>query len=290
MSSSLPNACFADTANRKYRIDSPANAYESMSYAIKTAGVEPHVLGRIQKALDIYGVAPPVPEMSKEAAAFEEVVYILPEYNKLPVKTASDIKLAEDAILRNRTKLHTSTLAEACNRLVKLAGKNGLEVSPDTLQLAGLTQCDVEKTASWIEARGNITGNNVFYKLADRVRGPGGPSNRGDLVKLSSAVDKLDKKFELEQYYNKKLPDPLQTVFSTKVAMGHVVDMGSCTMPLSTLASLPVSFYSDVLGEDVADEISKDGQIDEGLLAEVIPTLPKDMKELLASKIKESGA
>ena len=289
MSSGLPNTCFADTANRKYRIDSPANAYESMSYAIKTAGVEPHVIGRIKKALDLYGVEPPVPELTKEAAAFEEVVYVLPEYNKLPVKTAADIKLAEDAVLRNRSKLKTTTLANACNRLVKLAGKNGMEVSPDTMQLAGLTQCDVEKTASWIEARGNITNNRTFYKLADRVRGPGGPTSRADLVKLSSAVDQLDRKFGLDRYYNKKLPDPLQTVFSTKIAMSAVVDMGSCSMPLSTLAKLPVSFYSDVLGDDVADEITKDGKVDEGLLAEIVPTLPKDMKELLASKIKESG-
>jgi hypothetical protein len=72
--------------------------------------------------------------------------------------------------------------------------------------------------------------------------------------------------------------------------MDSVVDMGSCTIPLSTLARLPVSFYSDVLGEDVAEEISTGGKIDEGLLSEVIPTLPKDMKELLASKVKETGA
>jgi hypothetical protein len=260
-----------------------------MSYAIKTAGVEPHVIGRISKALDLYGVAAPVPELAKEAAAFEEVVYVLPEYNKLPVKTASDIKLAEDAVLRNKSKLKTATLANACNILVKLAGKNGLEVSSETMQLAGLTQCDVEKTASWIEARGNITSNRTFYKLADRVRGPRGPKSRADLVKLSSAVDQLDRKFGLEVHYNKKLPDPLQTVFSTKVAMSSMVDMGSCTIPLSTLSKLPESFYSDILGEDVADEICKDGVVDAGLLAEVVPTLPNDMKELLASKIKESG-
>lgn len=289
MSSRLPNACFADTLNRKYRIDSPANALESMSYATKTAGVEPHVIGRIKKALDIYGLEAPVPELTKEAATFEDVVYILPKYNKLPVKTASDIKLAEQAVLRNSSKLNTSTLAEAASRLVKLAAKNDVELTEDTMQMAGLTQCDLEKTASWIDARGSITGNDVFYKLADRIRGPRGPSSRADLVKLSSAVDQLDSKFGLDKYYNKKLPNPLQTVFSTKVAMSSMIDMGSCSMPASKLSSLPVTFYSDVLGDDVADEISKDGTVDPSLLAEVLPTLPKDMKELLVKKVKETG-
>ena len=131
--------------------------------------------------------------------------------------------------------------------------------------------------------------NSSFYKLADRVRGPRGPSSRADLVKLSSAIDMLDNKFGLTKYYNKKLPDPLVTVFSTKVAMSSVVDMGSCTMSLDKLTKLPVSFYEDVLGADVASEISKDGTIDPGLLSDVLPTLPKDMKDLLVSKIKESG-
>jgi hypothetical protein len=68
-----------------------------------------------------------------------------------------------------------------------------------------------------------------------------------------------------------------------------MIDMGSCSMPSSKLSSLPVTFYSDVLGDDVADEISKDGTVDPSLLAEVLPTLPKDMKELLVKKVKEAG-
>lgn len=282
---SRPNSCFADTLNRKFPIDSPANAYESMSYATKTAGVEPHVIHRIQKALDIYDVKAPVAETVKEAAAVEEVVYILPQYNKLPVKTASDIKLAEDSILRNKSKLHTSTLAEACNRIVKLAGMNNMNVHPDVMQLAGLTMSDTEKTADWIEARGSITGNNVFYKLADRVRGPGGPKNRADLVKLSSAVDKMDKMYNLDKLYGKKLPNPLETVFSTKTAMQKIIDLGDKSHSLEELAKKPASFYSDLLGEDIADEITEGGKVSPELLAQILPTLPKDMKDLLCKNL-----
>jgi hypothetical protein len=282
---SRPNSCFADTLNRKYPIDSPASAYESMSYATKTASVEPHVINRIQKALDIYGVSAPIAETVKEAAAVEEVVYVLPQYNKLPVKTASDIKLAEDAILRNKSKLHTTTLAQACNTLVKLAGMNNMNVHPDVMQLAGLTMSDTEKTADWIEARGSITGNRVFFKLADRVRGPGGPKNRSDLVKLSSAVDKMDKMYDLDKLYGKKIPNPLETVFSTKTSMQKIIDLGAKEHSLDELAKKPVSFYSDLLGEDIAEEISEDGEVIPELLAQVLPTLPKDMKDLLCKNL-----
>jgi hypothetical protein len=280
-----PNSCFADTLNRKYPIDSPANAYESMSYATKTASVEPHVINRIQKALDIYGVQAPVSETVKEAAVVEEVVYVLPQYNKLPVKTAADIKYAEAAILRNRSKLHTNTLAQACNTLVKLAGTNNMNVHPDVMQLAGLTMSDTEKTADWIEARGSLTGNKVFFKLADRVRGPDGPKNRADLVKLSSAVDKMDKMYDLDKLYGKKLPNPLETVFSTKTAMHKIIDLGEKTHSLEDLAKKPVTFYSDLLGDDIADEISENGEVSPELLSQVLPTLPKDMKDLLCKNL-----
>ncbi len=281
----LPASCYADTLNREYPIDSPASAIQSMSYATKTAGVSPHVIGRIQKALDIYGVSVPRPEIVKEAAQVEEVVYILPEYKKLPIRRAEDVKLAEDALLRNKSKLKSDTLAMASNTLVKVAGANNMNVSPDILQLAGLTMSDLVKTADWIEARGNITGNRVFYKLADRVRSNEGPKNRSDLVKLSSAIDKLDKMHNIDNLYGKKIPNPLETVFSTKVAMEKVVDLGSKQVPLSELLKKPVSFYQDVLGEDIAEEISDGDSVDPQSLAEVLPTLPSDMKKLLCEKM-----
>jgi hypothetical protein len=281
----IPSSCFADTMNREYPIDSPANALKSMSYATKTAGVAPHVLGRIQKALDIYDVSLPPETTVKEAAVVEEVVYLLPEYKKLPIRRAEDVKLAEEALLRNKSKLKLETLAKASNTLVKVAGANNMNVSPEVMQLAGLTMSDLNKTADWIEARGNLTGNRVFYKLADRVRSNEGPKNRADLVKLSSAVDKLDKLHSIENLYGKKLPNPLETVFSTKVSMEKVVDLGSKQVPMTELLKKPLSFYQDVLGEDIAEEIADGDNVDPQFLSEVLPTLPSDMKQLLCSKL-----
>ena len=43
------------------------------------------------------------------------------------------------------------------------------------------------------------------------------------------------------------------------------------------LAALPLSFWEDLLGPDVAKEISPDGQtVDANILAQLLPTLPAD--------------
>jgi len=284
-SSRKPATAYADTYNKEYPIDTPANAVVSKAYAIKTGEVAAHVVSRIDRALDIYNVPTPRPKMLKEAQVEEDVVYLLPEYHKYPIKTAADIPEADKALNRISRKLGTKSLARASSILVKVAAANGQEVSENVMRWAGLKMCDVEKTAAWIEARGDVSRNKVFLKLADRVRGIEGPKTRSDLVKLAEAVETLDSRYELDRFYGSKLPNPLDTVFSSKEAMSDVLDLGTKEVSVDKLLSLPVTFYEDVLGEDIAEEISSGGDVDKEKLLTILPTLPKDMKQLLCSKI-----
>ena len=51
------------------------------------------------------------------------------------------------------------------------------------------------------------------------------------------------------------------------------------------LASLPLSFWQDALGDDVAQEIAPDGQLDPMALDQILPTLPQDMKNTLETQL-----
>ena len=284
--SSKPTSAFADQYNRLFPVDSPANALLSKAYAIKTSDLAPHVKLAIDQALDIYGVD--LPEVEQEKVAELEPRYILKEQRKFPVKEASDVPKAEEALNRVRFKLNTKTLASAATELVKAAHASDQNVGDNVLQWAGLTQCDVEKTADWIDARRYAAppeAEDVFEQLAKKVASDSGPRTRDELLKLADTVEFLDNKYGIEIYYGKKVPNPLETVFSTKTAMCNMMSMGGKDIPVSKLVTIDPETYSDILGEDILEEITTDGELDESKILEIFETLPQDMKILLASKI-----
>jgi len=44
------------------------------------------------------------------------------------------------------------------------------------------------------------------------------------------------------------------------------------------LSSLPLTFWEDVLGPEIAQEIAPSGEVNLELLEQVLPTLPADIK------------
>jgi hypothetical protein len=51
------------------------------------------------------------------------------------------------------------------------------------------------------------------------------------------------------------------------------------------LAQLPLSFWQDTLGADIAAEIAPDGEVNVELLEQIIPTLPADLKLALETQL-----
>ena len=279
------SSAFADTYNRMFPVDSEANAVLSKAYATKVANLPSHVGRAIDTALEMYGSE--FPETTQVKVAHEEPRYVLEDTKQFPIKVASDVPRAEEALTRIKTRLGTKTLAKAATVIVKAARDSNQNVGDNILRWAGLTQCDVEKTADWIEARRYVApkGTAVFDKLADHVRGPDGPKTREDLLKLATALDTLDSEFEVTSQHGRKVPNPLETVFSTKTAMQNMVELAGKTFPIKKLVEVDPGVYSDLLGEDILEEITTEGQLDEHKIVEIFKTLPQDMKALLASKL-----
>ena len=282
----LPSSAFADTYNRSYPIDTAANAAMSLAYATKTADLAPHVSRNLARAAEVYGIM--LPPKAQVKVAHEEPRYLLPKQKKFGIKTASDVPKAESALKRVSSKLSTEDLAVASSVLVKAAADSGQNVSPVVMQWAGLAQCDLEKAADWIEAREDCLAGKAkgaFSKVASVVRAFDETNTRDDLVKIAEAVDKLDVIYGLPVHYNRKLPNPMETVFNTKTSMEKMVTLAGTDVSLSDLMKKDPSFYGDVLGDDIVSEITTDGKLDETKVVEELPILPADMLKLLLGKM-----
>jgi hypothetical protein len=281
---SLPNSAFADDLGRRYPINTPANAAMSLAYATKTANLEDRVSRRLGDAAEMFGILLP-PERQVKVA--EEIPrYLLPKQKKFGIKTASDVPKAEKALLRVSPKLSTEDLATASTVLVKAARDAGVGVSNKIMQWAGLVQCDTEKTAEWLEAREVVSDSKGSYaKLAQVVRHLDSSNTRSDLVKIAEAIGKLDEVYDLQRQYGRKLPNPLETVFSTKTSMEKTITLAGKDVPLADLLKKGKGFYEDILGNDIAEELSTDGKLDETKLVQELPILPADMLKPILKKL-----
>jgi hypothetical protein len=102
---------------------------------------------------------------------------------------------------------------------------------------------------------------------------------------LAQLISDLDQRAGLTPYYGKKLPDPIQTVFNTDKLPRNFVKVGSALQNTALLQSLPLSFWEDTLGPDIAKEIAPTGTVDMTMLAQILPTLPADLKAALETQL-----
>ena len=287
--SSLNTAAFADRVNRRFPVNSAADTILSKAYAIKVANLADGVMDEIDTALEMYNVDTNLFTRSKVAQAKSAPNYLLEDQKKWDLQKNTSIKLAEQALFRNKNKLAPKTLSTASLKLIKEARARGEEVSTSTLKYAGLVQCDAKSTRDWLEARAHKATNanisNAFTKLSSVMANVDNSVSRDDLIKVSSAISKLDKLAGFTKYYGRNLPDPVETVFNTKTAMQPTLSLGGKDIPLEKLMSVSPESYGDILGSDIVDEITEGGEIAPDKLSAILDTLPKDMKDSLVREL-----
>lgn len=286
----VASTAFAWPEQRLFRIDSPAQAALSKLYMSKQADIPEHVTDTCNKALELYGVTFPEEYMVKKAST-PLTDYLLPHLKRFKVTSKEHVKVANAALFTNRRKMDTNTRAQASINLVKKAAQFKQQVSSFILKTAGTTLCDTQVLRDWLNARSVETADvgiaNGFRKLANEtLLMPALAGNREDLVKVACAIQELDEAAGLDNLYDTKLPDPLQTVFNTDKIASDVVSVAGKQIPLETLLSIDPEVYQDLLGSDLAgDFISPDGQIDEEQFKIIFPTVPLDLQKVLAAQI-----
>lgn len=278
---SLPASAFAWPDERRFPIHTREHAAISYAYAKEAAEVPAPVLTRLRDALAVYDVSESLYETAKVAHAAPTVAYALPEQELLPL---DQLEKSASLFEEQADRLPVEYRAEAAINLAS-AGAASLKVA----RYAGNVVSDTAMAAEWIEARAEAAPENMklaYQRLADGLRKQGPEStDRAGLSKVAATLLDMDRMAGLERLYDRKLPDPMATLFNTDKIASETVDLGGYAMPVSKLAALPVSFWEDLGGHELAREIAPNGKVAAENLGPVLETLPLDMKLVLRKQM-----
>jgi hypothetical protein len=281
-------AAFAWPEQRMFPIDTPEQAALSRLYMEKQAGIPDYVRARCDKALELYGVEMPLQE--KTAAAPDPDEYLLPEKKRFRVVDQETVKLASEAIVRNQRKMSAVTRAEACVNLVKKSMQHDTVLPEGIYKMAGVTMSYMPQLRTWLEARAAAVTDPMikvaYEKLAEITRTKEQYfSNRDELVKMASVIDELDQAAGLTKWYDRRLPDPMQTVFNTSKIAEETFDVATKQIPASVLATVPPEAFIDAFGEDIASDFIEGGVVDTEKLKLVWDSVPLDLKQALIAQL-----
>ena len=288
----LPNSAFAWPDERRFPIHTREHTAMSYAYSKLASKLPKEVTENIKVAMDVFGVPESIFAETKIAAAEPtEADYLIPDLKLFVVKTAEDVKAAQQQLVSGFERLDLEHRAVACGNLVKKADEFKVELHPLMLKLSGLVVSDLQQTRRWVEARSSAVKDDflkqAYQTLADGLKNRGAEAkDRPALLKLASVIAELDHKAGLDRHYDRRLPDALQTVFNTEKLAAQCVDLGGSMVPIAKLAAMPASFWGDLGGNELESEVAPGGIVDAQKLATVLETLPLDLKLVLRSQMR----
>ena len=287
---------FAWPGQRAFPVHTPQHAVVSKLYAEKCASeLPPFVMASIDAALSAYGVPPELlaPETPKLAA--ERPEDFLFEDNTYPVRHAGEVKIAEARLLAQADKLPLERRVGVFHKLASAAERHGVTLLPASQSwgLAALSNPGIviDNLAARAHMAKTAELKAPYVHAAEALRGnPTALRDFGARVKLASVMLAADKAAGLDAEYGKRLPDPMHAVFNHAVKLGaQMVDLGGNAFDLMDLVALPTSFWKDALGPEFVGQIAPGGQVSPEELVAVLPTLPADMKSVLAQALHSTG-
>jgi hypothetical protein len=282
-SDNLPSTAFAWEDERRFPIHTREDCIASIFYRSKVGSFVPrHVDAKLETARTVYSIEESVFSPMKCASAVE-TTYALPESRRLPLDSAAQIKVAEEVLHRDYDLITLEKRADAFSRLYEAAKKHNVTLRPFSLKMAGATVSNPALIRDWLEARADATTEPThkvaFEKLANAThKMPNVITNRRDLVKLAVVIAELDKTAGLTKFYDRKIPDPLQTVFNTEKIAEDMCDVAGVQVPCSALMQLPEEVWQQVDAPELA-QVAQSG--DPMSFKQVFETLPLDVKSSL---------
>lgn len=291
----LADHAFAWPDRRLFPVHNKEHTIMSRLYREKCANVPQHVDDELKKACEIFEIPDSLFTREKKAFFDDPEDYLLPKQKRLKVKTAEDVSSAAELLVKEYTKLSMESRSEACARLIKKAEQHKVALPIPIMQLAGFTVSSTKMAQEWIEARKIATKDEKLQQAYEKLASvldefPKESKDRSALVKIADAIHTLDKKANLERLYDRKLLDPMRTVFNTEKVAANTLQIGNKSFSITRIASLPASFFGDVLGNEFIREASDgNGGVDVTKIAMIIDTLPTDMKQELANHLSRIG-
>lgn len=310
-------AVYAWPEAEAYPIHTAHAAARSLAFgAARRTRVPDSIYHKIKTACECFGVNAGIVEARARAclvaatekrAAHAQVTlceddYILPHYGLWPVKTASDWRMACEEYVHQGSKLHPDTRAQAAVRLLQKAASLDIKVADvpsDLYKRAGLTLSDAGTLCEHLTARASLAsspeGAHAYKQAAAAIENSfpflGVLVEREHMVKIAQAVSTLDTKYGMDRHYGSRIVDPYLAVFNTTKLASQNVDLAGTQVPVSILLDLGEQELSDQLGEDFMSEVrAPDGEVDPGMFAAVVATLPRPLKLTLLDQVRQSLA
>lgn len=299
--SQLPASAFAWPEAGLFPIHDPRQAVLSKLYAVKQASHVPEdVMRRIDTALELYGENVDIESEDIEKTASQNASdtrnYLLPSIEKLAFDQPAHAGPVAHALLSQSGQLTAATLAEAATNFVKTAAE--MNLSADAIparmwKLAGCTTCDAGVLLDWIEARAVCCVGEkraMFDAIAEQVR-QNFPSNgviddRNELVKLATALAEADQFAGIEYMHDRRIPNPLESVFNMDKLATQTVELAGRKFPLDQLLAVSPETYEEILGEDVMEHAKVGADVAPDQFASLLETLPLDLQRLLATQLE----
>lgn len=295
----LAKTAFADQQNRKFPLHTPVQAIVSYLYAkYANANVHGDVLEAIDDALTAYGIdRNALRVVQVKQASYSEEECLFPQEQAYPIRNAQEVKMAEERLLPQAGQLLPMTRHRVFNKLAQAADLHGVKLANASMAYAGRAGTDTQlvlgalvqrimtKSASPEAEKYHQALAEVHDAIQARPREMRNPNTQ---AKVAALMLKADKTLGFETLYGPDMLDPLSAVYSaTKVAASDAVPMGRYQVPMSSLAALPASFYSDALGPDFLGD--RPGAPDPEEIASILATLPADMQDSFAAQLKNAG-
>jgi len=279
----LPAGAYAWPERRLFPLHSREHATLSHLYA-KTAEAEipPHVRAKLDDAMEAYEI--PASAFGRATAKVASDNECLFPGGRYPVRNAAEVKTAEARLLPQVHKLDGVARLDVFSKLAAAAEVHGVKLAAESLRLACKTASNPERLATHLEARAVASTDTAlaekFAALAKAVRkSPSDLREEGTRRKVASFIIELDRKAGFVAKYDRELEDPSRTVSNTVKLAEASCDIGGRSYSQADLARIPMDLYKHALGDDIGPAIGKGGVVDPKLAAEVLSTLPADMKK-----------
>jgi hypothetical protein len=281
----LPDTAFAWPGRRQFPIHTREHATMSLGYRKFAEAVPKEVDGMLMKAAELYQIDTKIFDKVLIKKASQDQ-WLLPDKQRFKIASADDVQYAEKVLHEKYASLSVEDRMQAFYRLCKFAEQYEVPLTPATHKLAGFTITSTKVLKTWVDAR-KMAAENLGSNLASAYEKLAGMfdhvepyvKNRPYQLKLASAIAELDQESGVDRYYGKSIPDPIRTVFNMDKLAAENIKIGTGMIASKQLlSSLPLSFWEDALGPDVAQEVAPGGQVNVELLEQVLETLPADIK------------
>lgn len=258
--------------NKDFSTDSKdetiATAVE-ISYLLKIAheSVPSHVIERVNKAVQLYGVG-------QEVNSFTQTMVTADSLEKKANVNEFELKVAEAYFEGNLSGL--VDMEKAASQAEQLFDNYGENIeSVDVQRYAGVLPLNKSAALTTLATRHSLTGNDEYVKIANIIKSSkDGSFDTDDHRLIARAVTMLDKQAKL----NVKGFNFYKEAFTTKSAAvtALAVRLNGKSIPVETLMTKS-AYFEQIVGE----KLSTDPQTAKAM----VESLPLDLQQILSKYV-----